>query len=105
MRSSKISFSPEIPSMFAKGSFEMTEDQRLRLDASTQIKGSDSKIGGPGLSYGGPGMPGTPGTPGTNDPFDSRFPITPVVDLGEPRHFFDYVRCVYKRRWLTGAGF
>src|SRR5262249_8825987 len=48
------------------------------------------------LRYSGP-------APGS-DP-DPRYPIPPAVDLTEPRHFFDYVRVVYKRRWLTGTVF
>src|SRR5260370_31784 len=93
MPNSKTSFSPGIPSTFGKGSSEMTEDQRLHLDAATQIKAGDSRYSGPAFSG------------GTTDPGDTRYPITPPVDLAEPRHFFDYVRIVYKRRWLTGAVF
>src|SRR6266849_1551064 len=93
MPNSKTSFGPGIRSMFGKGSSEMTEDQRLHLDAATQIRAGDSKYSGPAFSG------------NTADPGDARFPITPPVDLAEPRHFFDYVRIVYKRRWLTGAVF
>ncbi|HYM22763.1 MAG TPA: Wzz/FepE/Etk N-terminal domain-containing protein, partial [Vicinamibacterales bacterium] len=67
----------------------MNEEQRLRLDAASQAKVSDAK---------------TAGMPGIGSDLDPRFPITPA-DFGEPRHFFDYVRVVYKRRWLTGAVF
>src|SRR5579862_3818586 len=93
MPNSKTSFSPGIPSTFGKGSSEMTEDQRLHLDAATQIKS-------PELKYSGLGVGSAPG-----ESVESRYPITPPIDLAEPRHFFDYVRIVYKRRWLTGAVF
>src|ERR1051325_2209218 len=89
MPNSKTSFNLATPSTFGKGSSNMTEDQRLHLDAATQIKPSDLKYAAP--------------APGTVEV--ERFPITPPVDLSEPRHFFDYVRIVYKRRWLTGAVF
>src|SRR5436190_1786318 len=89
MPNSRTSFSPEIQSTFAKGSSEMTEDQRLHLDTAAQIKPSDLRYSAP---------------PPGNDP-DPRYPLTPPVDLAEPRHFFDYVRVVYKRRWLTGTVF
>jgi len=69
----------------------MNEDQRLHLDAPAQIKSSDFKYSAP--------------LPGAIEQGDARYPITPPVDLGEPRHFFDYVRVVYKRRWLTGTVF
>lgn len=78
--------------MFPKGVSEMTDDQRLRLDAVSQPKtGSDAKAPG--------------GMPGIGNDLEPRLPMTPGGDFAEPRHFFDYVRVVYKRRWLTGAVF
>src|SRR5436190_24182548 len=91
MPNSKTSFNPGTQSSFARGSSKMTEEQRLHLDAAAQIKSSDFKYAAP--------------LPGAIEQADTRYPITPPVDLAEPRHFFDYVRVVYKRRWLTGTVF